>query len=100
MGPQVDTPGAKHNAAGVESYNVGDWGGAKKHFEAAITADPGHPEPHYNLGLVLDKLGAHAEATAHFKKAAELDPGNPEVIKSDAYERHVSPPVGFGASGY
>ena len=93
---------AQHNAAGIEHYNAGHWEVAKEHFEAAIKADPQSAEAHYNVGLALDKLGAHADATAHLKKAAELAPGNTAITTSEAYRSHTRPAAsgGSGSSGY
>ena len=96
----VDPAAAKHNAEGIEQYNMGRWDAAQTHFEAAIKADPGLAEAHYNLALALDKLGAYAEATDHFKKAGELAPGYSAITNSWAYRSHVGPPQrDYGGSG-
>ena len=87
--PGADPGAAKHNAEGIEHYNLGHWDVAKEHFEAAVNADPKLAEAHYNLALAFHKLGAHAEATAHFKKAAELAPSNTAITDSSAYGSHV-----------
>jgi Tfp pilus assembly protein PilF len=83
---------ARHNAEGIEHYNMGHWSEAKKHFEAAVDADPSLAEPHYNLALALDKLGSHAEATTHFKKAGALDA---KVKTYGPYQGHAAPPAGM-----
>lgn len=106
-GPAADPTVAKHNAEGVKHYEMGHWKEARGHFEAATQADPKSAEPHYNLALTLDRMGAHAEATAHFKQAAELAPGNQAMTQSSAYRSHVMAPsdqqdrgdVGYGAIG-
>ncbi len=72
---------AKHNAEGIAAYNQGQMALAKQHFEAAVQANLTLAEAHYNLGMVLYKMGAEAEATPHFMEAANLAPGN-EVIWS------------------
>lgn len=95
----VDAAAAKHNAEGIEHFNMGHWDVAKGHFEAAVKADPKLAEPHYNLALALHKLGAHSEATAHLKKAAELAPTNSAITGSGTYQHHVSPPPSAGG-GY
>lgn len=97
----VDPVAAKHNAEGIEQYNMGNWDAAKTHFAASIKADPGLAEAHYNLALALDKLGAHAEATNHFKDAGELAPRNAAITNSSAYRSHVHPTGGgYSDGGY
>ncbi len=96
--PGADPGTAKHNAEGIEHYNLGHWDVAKEHFEAAVKADPKLAEAHYNLALAFHKLGAHAEATTHLKKAAELAPSNTAITDSSAYRRHVGLPR--SSSGY
>ncbi len=92
---------AKHNAEGIEHFNMGHWDVAKGHFEAAIKADPMLAEPHYNLALALHNLGVHGEATTHFKKAVELGPSNPAITRSRVYQHHVAPtPSGGGGYGF
>ena len=88
-GPKVDPSAKKHNAAGIEQYEKGHWLDAKMHFEAAIQAAPSLPEPHYNLALALDKLGAHAQARQHFQMAGQLGPNNMAIIESYVYKSHV-----------
>ena len=96
----ADAAAAKHNAEGIEHFNMGHWDVAKGHFEAAIKADPQLAEPHFNLALALHNLGSHQEATTHFKKAAELAPGNRTITDSRTFRYHMgsgSPgPVGMG----
>ena len=36
--PGADPGAAKHNAEGIEHYNLGHWDVAKEHFEAAVKA--------------------------------------------------------------
>lgn len=96
----ADLATAKHNAEGIEQYNMGQWDQAKQHFEAAVKADPKSAEAHYNMALTLDKLGDHSKARGYFKRAAELAPGNMAITQSAAYQIHVSPPkenvTGYG----
>jgi len=99
--PGADVSAAKHNAEGIEHYNMGHWDVAKKHFEAAIKSDPKAAEPQYNLALTLHELGVHSQATDYFKKAAELAPGNTAITESSAYRSHTRPVSGFdGGRGY
>lgn len=65
-----------HNDEGIQAYQQGQWESAKQHFEAAMAASPELAEAHYNLGLVLYRVGALREGDAHFIQAANLAPGN------------------------
>lgn len=67
---------AHHNDEGIQAYQQGQWESAKQHFEAAMTVSPVLAEVHYNLGLVLYRVGALREGDAHFIQAANLAPGN------------------------
>lgn len=46
-------------------------------LERAVAAAPDYADAHFNLGLVHDRLGAHADADARFARALELAPSNP-----------------------
>ena len=65
---------ARHNNEGIQAYNNGHLDSAKQHFEAAIKAAPSLAEAHYNLGMVLHKMGLDGDANPHFMKAADLAP--------------------------
>ena len=80
----VDTPAAaaRHNDAGIQAYQLGQWDGARQHFEAAIVASPELAEAHYNLGKTLYRLGAMREGDTHFIQAANLAPGNKIIWSS------------------
>ena len=82
---------AQHNEEGILAYKRNQWVQAKQHFEAAITAMPSLAEAHYNLGMVLYRLGAVREGDAHFTKAADLAPGNTVIWESPPL-RHVTVP--------
>jgi len=93
---KADRAAAKANELGAAHYKLGDadeghWIIARGYFEEAIKIEPRLPEPHYNLALTLDKLGAHPDATAEFKKAAELAPDNTAITRSQAYRNHLEP---------
>lgn len=80
---------AQDNLGGIKDYNNGRWEEARKHFESAIQADPNLPEAHFNLALVLHKLGKHDEAKQHFKTAGELAPQDEVIVKSSIYRNHL-----------
>lgn len=73
---------ARHNDEGILAYQQGQWESARQHFEAVITASPELAEAHYNLGMVLYRLGALSEGDAHFIKAANLAPGDKVIWDS------------------
>lgn len=77
-----------HNDEGLLAYQQGQWESARQHSEAAITASPELAEAHYNVGMVLYRLGASSEGDAHFIKAANVAPGD-KVIRD-------SPPLKSG----
>ena len=94
--------GVKHNAEGMEHYQMRHYDVAKQHFEVALKLDPKSAEAHFNMALTLDKLGDHKKATEYFKRAGELDPKNPAIVQSTEYQGHVNPPkesVGGYSSG-
>ena len=94
-----------HNDEGLLAYQQGQWESAKQHFEAAITASPELAEAHYNLGMVLYRLGALREGDAHFITAANLAPGD-KIIWNSPPLAGVSVPEkdskmpGHGGSGH
>ncbi|TAJ34970.1 MAG: hypothetical protein EPO64_00330 [Nitrospirae bacterium] len=59
-------------------------------------------ETHYNLGMVLYKMGKEGNANPHFMKAADLAPGN-EVIWNSPPLSNVQAPSkagSFSGSGF
>jgi len=90
--PLKATTGSKaeqHVTEGIVHYDKGHWDVAKKHFSEAAMADPQSAEAHYDVALVLDKMGDHAGATEHFKKAYELGKSNAEIQSSDILKKHL-----------
>jgi Flp pilus assembly protein TadD len=75
---------ARHNDEGIQAYRQKLDDSAKRHFEAAVQADPEMAEAHYNLGMVLWELGVMAEARPHLIKAANLASGNKVIWNSPA----------------
>lgn len=88
-GHKVDPSAKKHNAAGIEQYEKGYWLEARSHFEAAVQAAPSLPEPHYNLALALDKLGARRLARDHFQIAGQLGRNNMAILESSIYKSYM-----------
>jgi len=47
---------------------------AEAHALEAVRLDPGSPQAHTNLGLILDRRGDPAAAATHYAEAIRLDP--------------------------
>ena len=73
----------------MEAYKGDDVEKAHGAFTQAVEADPESAEAHYNLALVLDKMGQHGEAVAEFKKAQDLGKDNPDIQNSEILKAHV-----------
>jgi Tfp pilus assembly protein PilF len=79
----------QHITEGIEHYEKGHWDVAQKHFTEAAKADPKSAEAHYDVALVLDKMGDHAGATQHFKTAYDLGKDNPNIQSSEILKKHL-----------
>lgn len=87
----TDQAAARHNEEGIQTYGERQWDKAKRQFDAAIEVAPTFAEAHYNLGMVLYRMGALREGDAHFMTAADLAPGN-TVIWDSPPLRNVTVP--------
>lgn len=93
--PPVEiAPGNTSQAAaqvreGIIELNNGQSESAGERFEAALLLDPKLAEAHYNLAIVLDGQGKHAEALQHLKEAAALAPNNPAILRSEFYLKQM-----------
>ena len=68
-----------NNNRGITEFESGSPTKAQRYFEQAVEADQALPQPHYNLGLALYRLGKRMEAEKHFSKAASLAPSDPII---------------------
>ena len=59
---------------GIALFNVPDLPAAQKELQAAITAAPTAPQPHYVLGLAAKTQNRPEEAIASFQKVLRIDP--------------------------
>ena len=84
-----EAAGAAENNEGVDHYQQGHMDVAQEHFQKALAANAGLAEAHYNLALVLDKLGNHGEAKNHFKMALDNAPDNPSIRDSGILKAHL-----------
>jgi Flp pilus assembly protein TadD len=60
-------------------WNAGKVAEAKKQFEAAVQANPGHAEAHYQLGMALVNEGNLAGAATEFETYLKLSPSGPNA---------------------
>ena len=99
LAASATTDGAKHNAEGVEHYQMRHYDVAKQHFEAALKSDPKSAEAQFNMALTLDKLGDHKQATEYFRQAGQLAPKNSAIVQATEYQTHINAPTPT-ASGF
>jgi tetratricopeptide (TPR) repeat protein len=81
---QPDDPAARLDLA--DAYLARDRvGDAVDQYLALVAIDPGSPEAHARLGLVLYRAGRPEEALRALERALEIDPTHPQAL----YERGV-----------
>ena len=77
----------------IHEFDAGSWIQAQRHLQQAVEADPSIPQTHYNLGLVLYRLGKGVAAEQHFVEASRLAPEDPVITNFRAlYDRPESLP--------
>ena len=87
--PLSGTKGAAAINDGVSHYNQGRWDSASSHFQNALKANPRSAVAHYNLALVLDRMGQREKASRHFKKASELGRMNSFIQNSRILKQYL-----------
>lgn len=83
---------------GNRLYRQRKWEAARAQYEAAITAQPGLAEAHYNLALVLEILEGDEKARPHYIEAANLAPGHQVIWNSPPLRRHGDVEAGTKSS--
>lgn len=73
--------GPAHNNLGVLLLARNDLYGAASEFEWARKLMPGHPDPHVNLAITLERAGRDSEALASYSAALETYPGHLPAIQ-------------------
>jgi tetratricopeptide (TPR) repeat protein len=61
---------------GIALFNIPDLVAAQRELQAAATAAPNAPQPHYVLGLLAKLQNKPAEAIAAFQKVLAIDPND------------------------
>ena len=61
---------------GIALFNLPDLPAAQKELQAASTAAPSAPQPHYVLGLLAKTQNRPDEAIAAFQKVLRIDPND------------------------
>ena len=78
-----------HLTEGIEHFEKEHWDVAKKHFTEGAKADPPSAEVHYDVALVLDKMGDHTGATEHFKKGLRARKEQSDIQNSGLLKKHL-----------
>jgi Tfp pilus assembly protein PilF len=60
----------------IALYNVPDAAGAQREAQAASTAAPAAPQPHYVLGLLAKSQNRADDAAAEFQRVLRIDPSD------------------------
>ncbi len=63
-----------YHSIAMSYYLKGDYSGALKNFEIAISIQPDFCLAYHGWGVCLSELGKYDEAVLKFKKAVEIDP--------------------------
>ena len=71
---QIPAAAAEQFRQATESMRNGDLDAARSGFAAVIKQAPVFAEAHFNLGLVQEEQGQHADAIGRFQKALTLKP--------------------------
>lgn len=78
---------------GNARFAEGRWAAAQVYYERAIQLAPDLAEAHYNLALVLERMGQHEQARTHYLEAANLAPGHKVIWDSPPLRRYGNVPV-------
>jgi tetratricopeptide (TPR) repeat protein len=75
---------AIHNNLGTLAMYDEDYAAARRHYEAALQANPGAADTIFNVGVVILQAGgatpaAAREALPHFQRAGEINPHDPDI---------------------
>jgi Flp pilus assembly protein TadD len=76
--PAVQDRVREYNREGVLLYERGDFGGAREHFQAALSLQPEDANLIYNLGDCSDRLGDLANAERLYRECLARSPNHPE----------------------
>jgi TolB-like protein/DNA-binding SARP family transcriptional activator/Flp pilus assembly protein TadD len=79
-----------HAAYSVALWWQRDWRGAERELRRAIQLNPGHPDAHGWLGLLLAGMGRQAEALEQARLDAEMDPLTGESLASHGTQCYYS----------
>ena len=81
------TSGPAHNALGKLYFDQQKFYLAAWEFEYVINLMPERPEPHNNLGLVMEAVGKLDEAIQSYQTALEIEPDNPDYLGNSVRAR-------------
>ncbi len=71
-----------HWGIGELSLCLGDYWTAIRSLRQALRINPLEAAYHFLLGVVLERIGAHAEALTSLARAYDLEPDRPRVVRA------------------
>lgn len=71
---EIDRTAPGLSLLGTAYYRLGEEGGAKEAYRAALDLDGTYEEAYFNLGILEQETGNAAEAESLFRRAIQLDP--------------------------
>jgi len=71
----ADEP-ALHHCLGVSCFELGDFAGAQRHFERAVSLDEELGEPLFYLAMIAERTGPEGRAAELYTEAIRRDPEN------------------------
>lgn len=80
---------------GYEALKRGDAAAARKHYEAALAADPASIDAHLGLATASARGGDRATAARHYRRVLGLDPKNPSAVAGLAALADLTRPEGL-----
>jgi tetratricopeptide (TPR) repeat protein len=80
---------------GYEALKRGDPAAARRHYEAALAADPASIDAHLGLATAAARGGDRATATRHYRRVLGLDPKNPSAVAGLAALADLTRPEGL-----
>jgi Tfp pilus assembly protein PilF len=70
--------------AGMDLLRQGNWSAAEQLFEQAIARKPSNPVGHYDLGVVLQRVGDREAALRQYRLAVASDPQYTPALFNEA----------------
>ena len=92
----IDAPRIPPDVArGYEALRSGDPAAARRHYEAALAANPSSVDAHLGLATAAARTGDRETASRHYRRALALDPKNPSGVAGLAALTDFTRPAGL-----